>query len=267
MSSLSSNQCLPPIALTIAGSDPSGGAGIQRDLCTFHSLHCIGTSVITALTAQNSGAVTGVHPVSLDCITEQMDTLFLDLYPHAAKTGMLYSHECICGVHEHLPHDIPLIVDPVMVSTSGHVLLDPDGIDSLIDLLLPRALIATPNIPEAELLSGISISTEETLHEAGAAILDLGIPYVLLKGGHNTSDATHSTDLLFSQEGVCSFTKKRFPYDVHGSGCLLSAAITGYLAHGMSLFEACKHAKEYSAEAIANPVSGSCGIKMPGFGE
>ena len=144
-----SHKHLPPVALTIAGSDPSGGAGIQRDLCTFHSLRCIGTSVITALTAQNSGAVTGVYPVSTEAITAQMDTLLADLYPCAAKTGMLYSHECICAVHEHLPLDIPLIVDPVMVSTSRHVLLDPGSIGTLIDLLLPRALIVTPNIPEA----------------------------------------------------------------------------------------------------------------------
>ena len=264
MSSPLSHDRLPPVALTIAGSDPSGGAGIQRDLCTFHSLHCIGTSVITALTAQNSGAVTGVYPVSTECITAQMETLLVDLYPCAAKTGMLYSHECICAVHEHLPMDIPLIVDPVMVSTSRHVLLDPDSIGTLIDLLLPRALIVTPNIPEAELLSGITIETEEHLHQVGAAILDLGVPYVLLKGGHSTSNAMYSVDTLFSNAGITAFSKKRFPYDVHGSGCLLSAAITAYLAHELSVPEACARAKEFSANAIANAVSGSCGVPMPG---
>ena len=254
----------PPVALTIAGSDPSGGAGIQRDLCTFHSLHCIGTSVITALTAQNSKEVTGVYPISPECIEAQLKTLYIDLYPHAAKTGMLHSHECICTVHEHLPQDIPLIVDPVMVSTSGHALLDPDSIDTLIDLLLPRASIVTPNIPEAELLSGVKISTEETMHQAGDAILDLGAAYVLVKGGHSTSNKTHSVDILISKEGAMSLKKKRFPYDVHGSGCLLSAAITAYFAHGISITEACRHAKEFSADAIAHAVSGSCGVQMPG---
>jgi hydroxymethylpyrimidine/phosphomethylpyrimidine kinase len=263
MTVLSSSKS-PPVALTIAGSDPSGGAGIQRDLCTFHSLYCIGTSVITALTAQNSREVTGVYPVSVECIEKQLKTLCIDLYPRAAKTGMLHSHECICAVHDHLPHDIPLIVDPVMVSTSGHALLDPDGIDTLIDLLLPRALIVTPNLPEAELLSGVKISTEETMHQAGDALLELGVPYVLVKGGHNTSDKTHSVDLLFSKEGVISLIKKRFPYDVHGSGCLLSAAITAYLTHGFSVTQACEHAKEFSADAIATAVSGTCGIQMPG---
>ncbi|MDR2855871.1 MAG: bifunctional hydroxymethylpyrimidine kinase/phosphomethylpyrimidine kinase [Methanomicrobiales archaeon] len=254
----------PPVALTIAGSDPSGGAGIQRDLCTFHSLYCIGTSVITALTAQNSKEVTGVYPVSTECIEAQIETLLLDLYPHAAKTGMLYSHECICAVHDHLPQDIPLVVDPVMVSTSGHTLLDLDSINTLIDLLVPRALIITPNLPEAELLSGVKISTNETIHQAGAALLELGVPYVLVKGGHNRSDKTHSVDLLFSKEGVISFIKKRFPYDVHGTGCLLSAAIAAYLAHGAGVTQACEQAKEFSAEAIANAVSGSCGTQMPG---
>jgi hydroxymethylpyrimidine/phosphomethylpyrimidine kinase len=263
MSSQPLSEVLPPIALTIAGSDPSGGAGIQRDLCTFHSLRCIGTSVITALTAQNSGAVTGVYPVSTECITAQMKTLFIDLYPRAAKTGMLYSHECICAVHEHLPMDIPLVVDPVMVSTSRHVLLDPDSIGTLIDLLLPRALIVTPNIPEAELLSGITMETEEDLHQTGAAILDFGVPYVLIKGGHSTSNAMYSVDTLFSKTGVTSFSKKRFPYDVHGSGCLLSAAITAYLAHELSVTEACACAKEFSADAIATAISGSCGVPMP----
>lgn len=264
MSPPPSNHRLPPVTLTIAGSDPSGGAGIQRDLCTFHSLQCIGTSVITALTAQNSGAVTGVYPVCTEYITAQMDTLFADLYPCAAKTGMLYSHECICAVHEHLPIDIPLVVDPVMISTSGHVLLDPDSIGTLIDLLLPRALIVTPNIPEAELLSGITIETEEHLHQAGATILDLGVPYVLLKGGHSTSNTSYSVDTLFSKTEVTSFSKKRFPYDVHGSGCLLSAAITAYLAHELSVPQACACAKEFSADAIATAISGSCGVHMPG---
>ena len=248
----------PPIALTIAGSDPSGGAGAQRDLCTFHSLYCVGTSVITALTAQNSREVTGVYPVSTECIEAQLKTLLVDLYPHAAKTGMLHSHESICAVHKYLPQDIPLVVDPVMVSTSGHVLLDPDSIDTLIDLLLPRALIVTPNLPEAELLSGVKISTEETMHQAGAALLEFGVPYVLVKGGHSTLNKTHSVDFLISKEGVTSFKKKRFPYDVHGSGCLLSAAITAYLAHGISVPQACEHAKEFSADAIASAVAGSC---------
>ena len=264
MSSQPPYEFLPPIALTIAGSDPSGGAGIQRDLCTFHSLRCIGTSVITALTAQNSGAVTGVHPVPPECIIAQMETLFVDLYPCAAKTGMLYSHECICAVHEHLPMDVPLVADPVMISTSGHVLLDPDSIGTLIDLLLPRALIVTPNIPEAELLSGITIETEEHLHQAGAAILDFGVPYVLIKGGHNTSNTMYSVDTLFSKIGVTSFSTKRFPYDVHGSGCLLSAAITAYLCSELSVSEACACAKEFSADAIATAISGSCGVPMPG---
>ena len=259
-----SSSVFPPVALTIAGSDPSGGAGIQRDLCTFHSLYCIGTSVITALTAQNSREVTGVYPVSTECIEAQIKTLCVDLYPHAAKTGMLHSHECICAVHDHLPQDIPLVVDPVLVSTSGHTLLDPDSIDTLIDLLVPRALIITPNLYEAELLSGVKISTEETIHQAGEALLDLGVPYVLVKGGHNLSNKTHSVDFLISKGGVISFTKKRFPYDVHGSGCLLSAAITAYLAHGSSVTQACEHAKEFSADAIASAVTGSRGTQMPG---
>jgi len=248
-------------ALSIAGSDPSGGAGIQVDLKTFAKTEVWGMAVITALTAQNPVRVSGAWPVDPDIVSEQIQILLEDITPGAVKTGMLANAAIINAVDEVLPHDIPLVIDPVMVSTSGHQLLDADAVQELISLLIPRATIITPNIPEAEILSGMKeISEEGAMEEAGRIILDLGAEYVLLKGGHGSGDT--SVDLLISRSCVTRLSSKRQPYDVHGSGCSLSAAITGYLARENSVPKACEKAKKMVSLGIEDALTGKSGMRM-----
>lgn len=248
-------------ALSIAGSDPSGGAGIQMDLKTFAKTGVWGMAVITALTAQNPVRVSGAWPMNPDIVSEQIETLLEDITPGAIKTGMLANADIINAVHEALPPGIPLVIDPVMVSTSGHQLLDADAVLDLITLLIPRSSVITPNIPEAEILSGLQgIADEETMEEAGRMILDLGAEYVLLKGGHGSGDT--SVDLLISRSGVIRLSHKRLPYDVHGSGCSFSAAITGFLARKNPIPEACEKAKKMVSSGIEDALSGISGRRM-----
>lgn len=248
-------------ALSIAGSDPSGGAGIQVDLKTFAKTGVWGMAVITALTAQNPVRVSGAWPVNPDIVSEQIQTLLEDITPGAVKTGMLANAEIIKAVYDALPPEITLVIDPVMVSTSGHQLLDADAVQDLITLLIPRATIVTPNIPEAEILTGMKgISGEEAMEEAGRKILDLGAEYVLLKGGHGSGDT--SVDLLISRSDVIRLSHKRLPYDVHGSGCSFSAAITGYLAREIPVPEACEKAKKVVSSGIEDALHGKSGRRM-----
>ncbi|MEW6256693.1 MAG: bifunctional hydroxymethylpyrimidine kinase/phosphomethylpyrimidine kinase [Pseudomonadota bacterium] len=242
-----------PIALTIAGSDSGGGAGIQADLKTFSALGCYGASVITALTAQNTLGVTAIHDVPPDMIAAQMDAVFDDLDVRAVKIGMLSRPPAIAAVAAGLARwpGAPIVLDPVMVATSGARLLEDAAVESLLELLVPRAVVITPNLPEAAALLGRPVAESEAQMEAqGAALLARGARAVLMKGGH--SDGPDSVDLLVSAEGITRFPAPRTTTrNTHGTGCTLSSAIAAGLAQGFTLEEAVAKAKRYITGAIA----------------
>ena len=242
-----------PIALTIAGSDSGGGAGIQADLKTFAALGVHGTSAITCLTAQNPRGVAGVQAASAKLVCQQMEAVFAGLPPAACKTGMLYSTEIIRVVTGFFSHGKrpPLIVDPVMVATSGAALLKPSAVRVVCDELLPLAALVTPNLDEAELLLGVKICDEEGLRSAAREIVRRFGCAALVKGGHlkGTRDAVDifydgKTELLLSAPFVRGVS-------THGTGCTYSAAIAAYLARGERLSVAVQHAKEFITQAIA----------------
>ncbi|TGN51573.1 bifunctional hydroxymethylpyrimidine kinase/phosphomethylpyrimidine kinase [Paracoccus liaowanqingii] len=238
--------------MTIAGSDSGGGAGIQADLKTFSALGCYGASVITALTAQNTRTVTMIEPASPAMIAAQMAAVFDDLDIRAVKLGMLGDARAIATVAEGLRgRDLPLVLDPVMVAKSGDTLLPDDAIATLRDLLLPRATLLTPNLPEAaRLLDTTPATTEAQMAEQGAALRALGPRAVLMKGGHAAGPVC--TDLLVTAAGITRLTAPRLPTrNTHGTGCTLSAAIAAGLARGLDLPEAVALAHGYLQRAIA----------------
>jgi hydroxymethylpyrimidine/phosphomethylpyrimidine kinase len=243
-----------PIALTIAGSDSSGGAGIQADLKTFSALGVYGASVITALTAQNTIGVQGVHPVPHAFVAAQMSSVLGDLSVRAIKTGMLADAEIIRAVVDSLAAlapDLPLVVDPVMVATSGDVLLAPNAIETVKSRLIPRATLITPNLPEAAELLGAPVArTEQDARDQIAGLVNLGARAVLLKGGHG--DGSEAVDLLAIEGRVIRLAEPRIDtLNTHGTGCTLSAAIAARLALGDNLETAVRHAKAYVHAAIA----------------
>ena len=244
---------MTPVALTIAGSDSSGGAGIQADLKTFAALGVYGASAITALTAQNTRGVAAIHDVPPDFITAQIDAVFSDLAVGAVKIGMLARTGVIEAVAAALDRwkANNIVLDPVMVATSGDRLLAPDAIDALKRILIPRARVVTPNLPEAAALLDTGIAADEREMEAQAAgILALGAQAVLIKGGHG-ADAM-SVDLLFDGPTVTRYAAKRIPtHNTHGTGCTLSSAIAAGLAKGQELAHAARIAKAYVTDAIA----------------
>jgi hydroxymethylpyrimidine/phosphomethylpyrimidine kinase len=244
---------MTPIAVTIAGSDSGGGAGIQADLKTFSALGVYGASVITALTAQNTKGVTGIHDVPPAFITQQIDAVFSDLKVDATKIGMLSQAATIAavaaGLDRHRAGNI--VLDPVMVATSGDRLIAPDAVDALRRLLIPRARIITPNLPEAAALLDTEIAEDENVmrHQA-RRLLGLGPQAVLIKGGHGASP--ESVDLLIDAKGDERLSVARVPtHNTHGTGCTLSSAIAAGLAKGMRLADAVRAAKSYITAAIA----------------
>ncbi len=243
---------MTPIALTIAGSDSSGGAGIQADLKTFGALGVYGASVITALTAQNTQGVSAIHDVPADFIAAQIDAVFGDLAVNAVKIGMLSQVAAIEAVAAGLArHDAQnIVLDPVMVATSGDRLLAPDAIAALCRDLIPRALVVTPNLHEAAALTDAALARNETEMEAQArTILALGPRSVLVKGGHG--DNPESVDLLVDASGVIRLTAPRIDTrNTHGTGCTLSSAIAAGLARGLGLEAAARTAKDYVTAAI-----------------
>jgi hydroxymethylpyrimidine/phosphomethylpyrimidine kinase len=240
-----------PRALTIAGSDSGGGAGIQADLKTFQALGVYGMSAITAVTVQNTKGVSGFEEVSPDTVADQVRAVVTDIGVDSAKTGMLASTAIIEAVAEAVRETgVPnLVVDPVFVSKHGHPLLHEDAVDSLRSRMLPLSVLVTPNLSEAAGLAGFPVNTPIDMERAGRSILDLGAGAVLVKGGH--LEGGDATDLLVTSEGVQPFTAERVdtPH-THGTGCVLSAAIAAYLARGDDLLEAVRKGKAFVTEAI-----------------
>ncbi|MDR3541255.1 MAG: bifunctional hydroxymethylpyrimidine kinase/phosphomethylpyrimidine kinase [Desulfosporosinus sp.] len=237
-------------ALTIAGSDCSGGAGIQADLKTFSALGVYGMSVITAVTAQNTQGVFAVQDISRDVIGQQIEAIFEDIEVDGVKVGMVSQVQTIEVIAEQLKRYCPskIVVDPVMVSKSGYHLLNPEAEVTLIKELLPLAMLVTPNIPEAEVMTKTSIRTLIQMEEASRAIYQMGAKNVLLKGGHLEGEAV---DILYDGREFTRFVSSRIATkNTHGTGCTLSSAITANLALGYSLSKAISQAKEYITLAI-----------------
>lgn len=238
-------------ALTIAGSDSGGGAGIQADIKTMTVNGVFAMSAITALTAQNTTGVTDILNSTPEFLAHQLDAVFTDIYPDAVKIGMVSSAELIQVIADKLTeYDAKnIVVDPVMVATSGARLISDDAISVLKEKLLPLALLSTPNIPEAEVLSGMEIHSPEDMEKAAGRIYDAFGCAVLLKGGHDLNDAN---DLLCTGDGLRWFKGKRIDNpNTHGTGCTLSSAIASNLAKGMSLEDSVDQAKRYISGALA----------------
>jgi hydroxymethylpyrimidine/phosphomethylpyrimidine kinase len=260
-----------PRALTIAGSDSGGGAGIQADLKTFQALGVYGMTAITAVTVQNTKGVSGYVEVPAGTVAEQIRAVVSDIGVDAVKTGMLSSAPIIVEVAEAVAEAglSNLVVDPVFVSKHGHSLLREDAVDALKTRLLPLATLVTPNLHEAAGLSGFSVATDQDMEKAGQAILDLGPEAVLVKGGHREGE--QATDLLITRQGIQPFSTDRIDSQhTHGTGCVLSAAIASYLARGEDLVDAVARGKDFVTEAIRHglrlgegigPVDPSWGLK------
>ena len=251
-----------PRALTVAGSDSGGGAGIQADLKTFAAFGVYGASAITAITAQNTIGVRAIHEVPADVVAAQIDAVLEDIGADAAKTGMLSSVEIIETVADRLrAHAVTaLVVDPVMVAKSGDRLLHEDAVQALRELLLPLAAIVTPNAPEATVLSGIDVVDAASASEAARRIHDLGPAVVVVKGGHLGGDT--SDDLVFDGSSFEVLSGRRVATrHTHGTGCTFSAAIAAGLARGLPPLEAVREARVYLQGAIehAEPLGGGHG--------
>lgn len=237
-------------ALTIAGTDPTGGAGIQADLKTFQELKSYGMSIITSVVAQNTTGVQDVHHVPLEMIEAQLQSVFSDMPVHAFKTGMIANIDMMEVIEQEIrKHDIPFVIDPVMVATSGDTLINEDARDYLRDHLLPLCAVVTPNLPEAEYLTSMEITTYDEMQEAAKKIVhEFGAGAALVKGGHLTGDAV---DYLYDGEQMIELRENRIDtVNTHGTGCTYSAAITAYLSYGLTLHEAVRKAKVYVTEAI-----------------
>jgi hydroxymethylpyrimidine/phosphomethylpyrimidine kinase len=242
-----------PIALTIAGSDSSGGAGIQADLKTFAAFGVYGASVITALTAQNTRGVAGIHHVPADFVTAQIDAVFSDLHVHAVKIGMVAQRATIEAIVMALDRWSPkhLVLDPVMVATSGDRLLDQGAVEALRTALIPRASLVTPNLPEAAALLNEPVAVGEAAIESqGRRLLAMGCRMVLIKGGHG--QGAESIDYLVGGDGVVALAAPRIATrNTHGTGCSVSSAIAAGLAIGAQLETAVRDAKTWISAAIA----------------
>jgi hydroxymethylpyrimidine/phosphomethylpyrimidine kinase len=241
-----------PVALTIAGSDSGGGAGIQADLKTFHAYGVFGTSAITAITVQNTLGVTGVHAIPDDIVRGQIAAVATDLKPAACKTGMLATRSLVQtvadAIGEHGLRDY--VLDPVMVATSGDRLLDEDAEEAIVQRLVPLALLATPNLDEATILTERAVDDVPAMHRAARSLVEQGARAALIKGGHLHGDEL--VDVLFDGRDIREFRRPRIhTTNTHGTGCTLSAAVTAALAYGAPLVTAVESALDYVHRAIA----------------
>lgn len=244
-----------PIALTIAGFDPSGGAGVLADAQTFAALGCRSAAAITSITFQNAAGVFGAVHQSATTVRDQILPLLKEL-PLSVKTGMLPTCEVVVEVARHFRDSgLPApIVDPVMLSSSGQTLMDPDAIEAVVSELLPLARLVTPNIPEAERLTSLKIDSESSMREAAAAIRRMGACAVLIKGGHlSNGKSTEAVDVLDDDGAVTTFREGRVPgVNIHGTGCMFSAAIAAGLARRKNLEDSVRAGKQFVLDAIRN---------------
>lgn len=242
------------VVTTIAGSDSGGGAGIQADLKTFQELKVFGTSVITSLTAQNTKGVDSVFPIEAQFVRRQLDVLFDDFDIACMKTGMLYSSDIICTVADVLKErQIPLIVDPVMIAKGGASLLHVEAVETMRNALLPLATVVTPNIPEAEELSGITITNAEDKKQAAQKLLQFGAKCIVMKGGHLLNEQFAEDEIFFADgSSIIIQTERIQTKDTHGTGCTFSAAITAFIAQGFSVTNAIIEAKKFIQMAITH---------------
>jgi hydroxymethylpyrimidine/phosphomethylpyrimidine kinase len=250
----------PPVALTIAGSDSGGGAGIQADLKTFAALGVFGTSVLTAVTAQNTTAVLGVRMLEPDFVDLQIEAVLGDLPVAAVKTGMLATAATVAVVARRaaagdLPH---LVVDPVMVTSTGTPLLDDEGVTAYLELLLPHAAVCTPNMREASLLTSMAVTDVTDMEVAARRLAEHGVPVVVVKGGHLDGDAAPDVVLADGVLTVLEGPRVASAND-HGTGCSLSAAIAARLASGAETLDAIREAKAFVARAIEGAASWTLG--------
>ena len=246
-----------PVALTIAGSDPSGGAGIQADLKTFHRFHVYGEAVITLLTVQNTIGVPRVHILNPALVMDQLEAVLSDIPPHAAKTGALGNAELVRALAQRAAgFAFPLVVDPVMVSKHGALLAGADALQAIRRDLLPRAFLITPNLQEAAVLTGRPVTRLEEMRGAAQALCGLGARAALVKGGHLEGQPE---DVLYEKGVFHELPAERIDTrNTHGTGCAYAAAITAGLAHGLDLLTAVTEAKDFVTRAIrTNPQLGS----------
>jgi hydroxymethylpyrimidine kinase/phosphomethylpyrimidine kinase len=247
-----------PVALSIAGSDSGGGAGIQADLKTFHAFGVFGTTAVTAITVQDTGGVHGVHAVPVDIVRRQIEVVARDLAPAAFKSGMLATAELVAAVAEAI-RELGLtryVLDPVMVATSGDRLLDRDAESAVTELLVPLAALVTPNLDEARLLTGLRIEDESEMRTAGERLVELGAAAALVKGGHLSGREV--VDVLVDAAGSQSWRRPRIDTtSTHGTGCTVSAAIAAGLAHGVPLRAAVADALDFVHRAM---------LSAPGLG-
>ncbi|PLT34845.1 bifunctional hydroxymethylpyrimidine kinase/phosphomethylpyrimidine kinase [Bacillus sp. V5-8f] len=243
-------------ALTIAGSDSGGGAGIQADIKTFQELDVYGMSAITAVTAQNTLGVQAVYPMTAEAVARQIDSIGEDIGADAIKTGMLFDNQIIEAVTEKIKQYQweNVVVDPVMIAKGGASLLQSEAVHALKKHLLPLAMVITPNIPEAEVLADITIRTREDKEEAAKRILALGVKNIIIKGGHD-EDPSQSVDLFFDGSNFSTLTAKRIPTkNTHGTGCTFSAAVAAELAKGAGVSQSVEKAKKFIQAAIEGQV-------------
>lgn len=246
--------------LTIAGSDTCGGAGIQADLKTFSAHGTYGMSVITAVTVQNTQGVFGCQDISSEIIKGQMDAIFTDIEVSAVKIGMVSQIPTIHAIADKLEQYRPenIVVDPVMISKSGFDLMQPEAKDALIERLVPLAYVVTPNLPEAEVITGMTITTLEAMEKAAREIYKMGAKNVLIKGGHLEEEAT---DILFDGENMIALKSERIPTkNTHGTGCTLSSAIAANLGRGQTVEQAVRNAKSYITTAIQHSLDIGKGV-------
>jgi len=240
--------------LTIAGFDGSGSAGIQGDIKTISALGCYATSILTALPVQNTCGVRSIYPIPADVVGAQLQAVLNDIFPDAIKIGMVHTADVVEAIVNTLQQypEVPVVFDPVMVSTSGHRLLEDSTIEVIVKKLFPLAVVITPNLDEAAVLTGMPVHTVDDMRIAGKKLMELGARSVLLKGGH--LDATQLTSLYFTNDGRAheySF-EKIDTQNTRGTGCALSSAIASYIARGKSLPDAIALAQEYVHQAILN---------------
>lgn len=239
-----------PIALTVAGTDPTGGAGVLADIKTFHSRDVFGMAAVTSLTAQNTMGVQDVHNIPAQFLQEQLNSIFSDEVPDAMKSGMIANERMMAVIKEFVTrHKVPYIIDPVMIATSGDPLIDEDAAEFLRTQLLPLALTVTPNIHEAEKISGQKIDSEADIRKAADIFLkDIGVQSVTITGGHLDGNPT---DYLFTGESIIELSETRIDTtNTHGTGCTFSAVMTAEIAKGRSLEESFRTAKRYITSAI-----------------